>query len=162
MTSPYWYIFCARCREKTFNTEIKSLLRWIFLRHVRKALNLSDVFIAKAELELNGDATCQREPLVGNPITGNPIGLVVGAQQLVATLSLHLCLFLLTPPTVVLPHQSLWRQACECQGYKAARPLANFLPGGQRGTQDINAAPCQLQFTVTTVSLILRGPSLSF
>lgn len=55
-----------------------------------KALNPSNVFIAGAELELNGDATCQREPLVGNPITSNPIGPVVRTQQLVSTLSLRL------------------------------------------------------------------------
>ncbi len=46
----------------------------------RKALNLSSAFIAKAELELNGDATCQKEPLVGNPITSNPTCAVVRAQ----------------------------------------------------------------------------------
>lgn len=97
---------------------------------VRKAFISSNVFIAKAELELNGDTTCQKEPLVGNPITSNPTCTVARAQQRVSTLSLCLGLSLLAPETVVLHHQSSWRQARECQGYKGARPLANFLPGG--------------------------------
>lgn len=74
------------------------------MRIDKKALNLSCVFRAKAEFELNVDATCQKEPLVGNPITSNPIGPVVRAQHLVATLSLSPFVPSWHRPQSCLPH----------------------------------------------------------
>lgn len=146
------------------------LLRWIFLRpwgggfvpvggELKWAtVNHGDVFTAKAELELNKDTTCQREPLEGNPIIGNPAAQRQerSSSRWAATRPpssrLPVLLLLLALVTVVLPHHS-----CGCQGLGGATTPAGRLPPKwtERIAQDINASPCQLPFRVSTVSPVL-------
>lgn len=127
---------------------------------VRKALNHHNVFYSQSWTWAKWGRHLSERAISVNPITGNPIGPVVRVQQLVSTLSLR---FLFVPPGTidsratpsVIVATGLWLPRLE-GGTTPGKPI---LPGWTEPiAQDINAAPCQLQFTVTTVSRILWVP----